>query len=117
MEERDLKDRTYTFALRVYKLLELFPKTKGADNISYQLYKSSAPTAANYRASVRAKSRPDYTNKHKIVLEEVDESNFWLCFARDVGILNGNEELDLLIKESEELTAIFAKSVKTLSAQ
>lgn len=72
--------------------------------------------AANYRAVNRAKSGSDFTNKMKIVLEEADESNFWLNFIKDVAILpESDSQLTDLIKESNELTAIFSASVKTLS--
>lgn len=60
-------------------------------------------------------NKSDFLNKMKIVLEEADESNFWLTFIKDLELLKENKELDLLIQESSELTAIFTKSVKTLS--
>ena len=115
MDKNDLIERTRKFAVRVFKLLDDLPKSKSSDVISYQLLKSASSTAANYRASTRAKSRADFANKMKIVLEEADESNFWLTFIKDLDLLNENKELDMLIQESFELTAIFTKSVKTLT--
>lgn len=115
MDKKDLIERKRKFAISVFKLLDHFPKSKSTDVISYQLLRSASSTAANYRASTRAKSRTDFANKTKIVLEEADESNFWLTFIKDLEILKENKELDLLIRESDELTAIFTKSVKTLT--
>lgn len=78
--------------------------------------KSSSSVAANYRAVIRAKSSNDFKNKMKIVLEEADESNFWLTFIADVELLSiEDKELNLLTKESNELTAVFAASIKTLN--
>lgn len=74
--------------------------------------------AANYRAVNRAKSKTDFGNKIKIVLEEADESNFWLTFLADIEIVNRDDkELNFLIKESDEFIAIFTASLKTLNSQ
>lgn len=74
--------------------------------------------AANYRAVNRAKSKIDFGNKIKIVLEEADESNFWLTFLADIEIVNRDDkELNFLIKESDEFIAIFTASLKTLNSQ
>ena len=116
MNKSDLTERTRKLAIRVFKLVETFPKSKAADVISYQLLKSASSVAANYRSSSRAKSRADFSNKMKIVLEETDESNFWLTFIKDLNLLKETKELEVLINESSELTAIFTKSVKTLSS-
>ncbi|MBI3500382.1 MAG: four helix bundle protein [Bacteroidetes bacterium] len=115
MNKNDLIERTRKFAIRVFKLVDLLPKSKATDVISYQLLKSASSVAANYRASARAKSRVDFSNKIKTVLEEADESNFWLTFIKDLELLIKNKELNELIQESSELTAIFTTSVKTLS--
>ncbi len=92
------------------------PKTQGAKVVSYQLLKSSSSEAANYRAACRGKSRADFINKMKIVEEEADESLFWLQFIKDVELINNDSELDALIKEADELVAIFTKSLKTLKS-
>lgn len=115
MNKNELLDRTKKFAIRVFKLVEKLPKTEASKVITYQLLKSSSSVAANYRAVNRAKSKSDFANKIKIVLEESDESNFWLSFIIDVGLLKSDEEINSLIKESDEFIAIFTASLKTLS--
>ena len=116
MDKFELMERTRKFAVDVYKLVNRFPKTQGAKVISYQLLKSSSSEAANYRAACRGKSRADFINKMKIVEEESDESLFWLQFIKDVELVKDNFELDILIKEANELVAIFTKSLKTLKS-
>ena len=115
MDKKELLNRTKQFAIRVFKLVEKLPKTEAAKVITYQLLKSSSSVAANYRAVNRAKSKIDFANKIKIVLEESDESNFWLTFIIDVGLLKPDEEVNSLIKESDEFIAIFTSSLKTLA--
>jgi len=116
MDKFELIARTKKFAIRVFKLIERIPVTTGTKVISYQLLKSSSSVAANYRAACRAKSKADFLNKLKIVEEESDESLFWLTFIKDLGILIYDMELDALIKEADELVAIFSQSLKTLKS-
>ncbi|HRK52487.1 MAG TPA: four helix bundle protein [Cyclobacteriaceae bacterium] len=116
MNKQELIRRTREFARRVFKLIERLPRGQASQVITYQLMKSSSSVAANYRAVIRAKSSNDFKNKMKIVLEEADESNFWLTFIADVELLSiEDKELNLLTKESNELTAVFAASIKTLN--
>ena len=118
MDKHELISRTRKFAIQVFKLVERLPKSEAAKVVTYQLLKSSSSVAANYRAANRAKSKADFLNKIKIVLEEADESNFWIVFIGDVELLvKEDKELNLLIKESDELTAIFTASLKTLNRQ
>ena len=118
MDKNELQERTKRFAIRFFKLVERLPKSEASKVVTFQLLKSSSSVAANCRAVNRAKSKFDFINKIKIVLEEADESNFWLTFIADVELLNNDDkELNVLIKESDELTAIFTASLKTLSQQ
>ena len=118
MDKHELADRTRKFAIAVFKLMERLPRSEASKVITYQLLKSASSVGANYRASNRAKSNADFISKIKIVLEEADESNFWLTFISDVELLKKDDkELMLLIKESDELTAIFTASLKTLNKQ
>jgi four helix bundle protein len=80
MDKRELLDRTRQFAILVFRLADRLPKSDSSKVILYQLLKASSSVAANYRAVNRAKSKADFANKIKIVLEEADESNFWLTF-------------------------------------
>ena len=112
MDKIQLQSRTKNFALRVFKMVEKLPKSKGVEVIIYQLIKASTSVAANYRAACRAKSRADFINKLKIVEEESDESLFWLEFIADLNLMDF-KLLDNLLKEANELVAIFTASVKT----
>jgi four helix bundle protein len=112
MNRKDLEERTKRFYINVIKLCSLLPKNVVAFEIAKQLIRSAGSVASNYRASKRAKSTSDFIYKIQIVLEEADESNYWLTVIRDADILNITL-LDELIAESNELTAIFAATDKT----
>ena len=81
-------------------------------HIQGQLIRSSTSVAANYRAACIAHSKAGFISKLSIVIEESDESSFWLEFIIDEELLS-KEKINPIFKESEELTAIFFSSRKT----
>lgn len=81
-------------------------------HVQGQLIRSSTSVAANYRAACIAQSKAGFISKLSIVIEESDESSFWLEFIIDEELLP-KEKVAPLLKESEELTAIFFSSRNT----
>jgi four helix bundle protein len=104
----DLKRRTQQFALRIMRLCERLPQRPAA-RIGNQLLRSGTSIGANYRAARRARSDAEFTSKLGIVLEEADESVYWLELLATGGIV-APEKLGPLLREAEELVAIFAAS-------
>ena len=92
------------------------PKNAAGFETAKQLIKAAGSVGANYRASVRAKSSDDFIYKIEVVLEEADESHYWLEVVRDAKLQEG-KELDRLISEANELTAIFSATDKTNKAK
>jgi four helix bundle protein len=116
MNEQELKQRTNKFALRILDLADALPQTRSGSVIAGQIIRSGTSVAANYRALCRAKSRADFINKTSIVEEEDDESCFWLQLLIDRGLLAA-ARVQPLLKEANELTAIFVASRKTAAAR
>lgn len=112
MTPDEMKKRLRTFALRCVKLALSFRKNAAGNVVGYQLIKSSTSSAANYRAACRGKSRADFVAKMKIVEEELDESDFWIGFAAECGLVTQNLVEDLL-REANELIAIVVASLHT----
>jgi len=112
MDEKALKQRTKEFAHRCVKLSMGLPKTYLGNHSKGQLIRCSTSVASNYRATCIAQSKASFVSKLSIVLEEVDESHFWLEFIIDERLLREERVLPLL-KEAEQLTAIFISSRKT----
>ncbi|WNH12772.1 four helix bundle protein [Thalassobellus suaedae] len=112
--KEQLKKRTKIFAHNCVKLTQSLPNAYLSNHIKSQLIRCSTSVAANYRATCIAQSKPSFTAKISIVIEEVDESNFWLEFALDENIIE-KHQIENLMKESSELTAIFMASRKTAS--
>lgn len=103
----EMKKRTKQFALRIVRVFRSLPKSEEARIIGKQLLRSGTSVAANYRAVCRARSKPDFVSKIGVVVEETDETVFWLELLAEAEILK-KDQLDLLMKEANELLAIFA---------
>jgi four helix bundle protein len=112
MDRKILQQRTKQFHIDVIKLCEDLPKNAAGFETAKQVIRSAGSVGANYRTTVRAKSKTDFIYKIEIVLEEADESMYWLEVIRETNLKTGNE-IERLIKEANELTAIFAATDKT----
>src|SRR5688500_14030976 len=102
MNEKDLKLRTKRFALEIVKFWESLPKDDTCKTLGRQLLRSGTSVAANYRAVCRAKSKPDFISKFGVVLEEADESAFWIELLIESGKVRP-EKAQLILKEANEL--------------
>ena len=111
----EMKNRTRQYALRVIKLFKALPKTEEARVIGRQLLRAGTSVGANYRAVCRARSKAEFIAKIGIVVEETDESIFWLELLIDGDIVIKERLADLLC-ETNELLAIFAASHHTARA-
>jgi len=112
MNPDELKMRTKNFALRVIKLNKNLPAGKDAEVLGHQLLRAATSVGANYRAACRARSQADFISKITIVEEEADETAYWIELFIESGIIKKELLIDLL-KEANELTAIFTASGNT----
>jgi four helix bundle protein len=106
MTNDELIERTMDFAVRILRMAEKLPRTTGGQVVARQVTRSGTSVAANYRAALRGKSRADFINKITIVLEEADETGFWIDFAGRAKLLPRNR-LNPLRDEAEQLVRIF----------
>ena len=107
-----LKERTKRFALQIIRLCRTLPRSQEASIICRQLLRSATSVGANYRAVCRARSTPDFVSKLSIVLEEADESLFWIELLLESGAAKV-EKIEFVRKEANELVSIFVASLRT----
>jgi four helix bundle protein len=107
-----LKLRTKKFAMRVLTLYRALPRTQEARILGAQLLRSSTSIGANYRAACRGRSRAEFVAKLGIVLEEADETVFWLELIQEAAIFPEGK-MRSLCKEANELVSIFVSSIRT----
>lgn len=113
MNSSELKDRTFSFAIRVINMAKSTRWNEFDKIIIRQLVRAATSVAANYRAALRSKSKRDFLYKLKIVQEEADECYFWMELIIRAGIIPGSKLSSLSI-EANELTAIFTAQCKTV---
>ena len=112
MKHQNLKDRTQKFALDVIRFVENLPATETCKTLGRQLLRSGTSVGANYRAVCRARSRNDFISKMGIVLEEADESAFWIELLI-AAAKTTPEQASALRCEANELVAIATSSINT----
>jgi four helix bundle protein len=109
---RELKERTKAFAIRVFRMSQAIPRTREANVLMQQLLRCATSMAANYRAAGRARSKAEFISKLGVVVEEADETVFWLEFLADTGIVRATKLRELL-NEANQLLLIFSASRST----
>jgi four helix bundle protein len=112
MNREEFKARTKAFALRVIKVVDALPRDTVAKTLGHQLLRSGTSVAANYRASVRAKSAADFISKIGTVEEECDESILWMELLIESDRMKAHRLADLM-REGGEILAITVASIKT----
>jgi four helix bundle protein len=112
MTSEEMKKRTKEFAHRCVKLAITLPKTALGNHVSQQLIRCATSVAANYRATLLSQSKAAFISKISIVIEESDESEFWLEFIMDERLME-HERILPLFNEAHELTSIFVATRKT----
>ena len=117
MDSEKFKARTKNLALRVIRLVEALPKNRQtAEVIGKQLLRSATSVGANYRAACRGKSTADLIAKLSIVLEEADESLYWMEQQSEAELIPA-ERLQSLMRETNEIVAMLVTSLKTLRSK
>ena len=107
-----LLKRTKQFALRIIKLFQSLPKSGEGQIIGKQTLRCGTSVAANYRAACRARSKSEFYSKMSNVVEEADETLFWIELLIEAKIVPEKKLLPLQ-KETIELLSIFSKARKT----
>lgn len=108
------RERTKKLCLSIIKSLSVLPYSEDLSVIRKQIYRSSTSVAANYRAMSRARSEKERFSKLCIVVEEADETQFWLEIIEELGYLNA-DQMSYLRTESDEIVKIMTSYKKKLS--
>lgn len=108
----ELKSRTKKFALNIIRLFRSLPRAEDVRIIARQVLRSGTSVAANYRAACRARSRAEFIAKLGTVVEDADETVFWLELLVESGMAQ-QQLVAAIAKEANELLAIFAASQRT----
>lgn len=105
-----LKKRTKKLAVDVILFCDSLKACKASSIVTYQLVKAATSTGANYRAACRARSKAEFFSKICIVVEEVDETEYWLEIIDEASLSKDKIELARLTNEANEITKIMTKA-------
>lgn len=108
----DLASRLIEFAARIGKVVDALPDTRLGRHVAGQLVRCGTAGAPNYAEARGAESKKDFVHKLGICLKEVRESQCWLELIVRADLLPGSR-LAQLLDESDQLIAIFVKSITT----
>lgn len=109
----DLKERTKQFVLAIIELYRELSKTGEGRVIGNQVLRSGSSVGSNYRAACRGRSDREFYSKLCTVVEEADETVFWLEIIIESSILPATKVASLL-DEAKQILAIMASSRKTV---
>ena len=105
-----LRKRTKKFAVDVIVFCNSLIRNRSASVVEYQLVKCATSVGANYRSACRARSKPEFFSKICIVVEEADETEYWLNIIEEARMSEDQEELTRLKTEANEIIRIMTKA-------
>ena len=111
VQSDQLKERTMSFSVTVLRLIDRFQRGTAANVVGHQLAKSATSVGANYRAACSARSKAEFIAKLQIVVEEAEETVYWLDVIARAELLAVDAKI--IRAEANELLAIFASSLRT----
>ena len=111
-----MRQRTTAYALRIIRMYTALPKNAVANVLGYQALRSGTSVGAQYREACRARSDAELVSKLDSVLQELDETEYWLDLLVRSETVTA-KRLDALIAETKELNAMFTTSVKNIKAR
>ncbi len=112
MRENILKNKSYSFAIRIVNLYKYLKDEKKEYVLSKQILRSGTAIGALVSESEYAQSKADFVNKLSVALKETNESKYWLDILKDTDFLSISM-YESIVPEVEELLKLLISSIKT----
>lgn len=109
----DLQERLIEYAIKIINIAEKLPGNQTGKHISSQILRSGTSPAPNYGEAQSAESPSDFIHKMKISLKELRETEVWLKIIVRANLIQASIKISPLLQETDELIAIFFKSIDT----
>jgi four helix bundle protein len=109
----DLEERLIDYSVEILEIIDLLPNNKGANHLGSQLVRSSTAPALNYGEAQAAESRQDFIHKMRVSLKELRESRVCMKVIKKRKYLRDELKIIAALSETEQLIAIFVKSIQT----
>ena len=111
-----LKEKSFSFALRIVKLNKMLVTEKKEFVLSKQVLRSGTAIGALVRESENAASSRDFLNKLTIALKEADETSYWLELLYRSEYISF-ELYSSLGKDCNEIIKILVSRIKTIKTK
>ena len=111
----NLEERLIDFSIIILNVIEQLPNDKIGNHLGGQLLRSGTSPALNYGEAQSAESRNDFIHKMKICLKELRETSICLKIIIRKPVMENLVLAEKAYAESNELAAIFNKSIETAS--
>ena len=111
-----LREKSFTFALRIVKLVQSLENESRDWVLSRQLLKSGTSIGANVREARFAQSNSDFVSKLSISLKEGEETEYWLELLYAAGRIP-KVEFNALYQELNWLIGTLVNIVKSCKAK
>ncbi len=114
MNKSDLENRLIDCAVQIIKICEILPKTRAGNTLSNQIVRSGTSPALNYGEAQSAESKKDFIHKLKVILKELRETYICLKIIKKAKMLQKTDFLECVMRENNEMIAIFVSSLNTV---
>jgi four helix bundle protein len=114
--KNEFKKRLYKFTLNLIGFIDKLPNDGVSRRLGDQLLRSGTSIIGNYIEGLAASSKKDFTNYFNTSLKSTNESKLWFALLRDSKRVDENE-VNVFLKELDEISKIFASSILTLKAK
>src|SRR5687767_9931825 len=110
----DLEERLINYSVLILDIVDALPDNKGANHLANQMVRSGTVPSLMYGEAQSSESRKDFIHKMRLPLKELRETHNCLKILSRMCYQNApNERMAQAVNESQELIAIFAKSIDT----
>ena len=107
-----VKQKSFSFAVRIVKLTEFLRENKKEQVMSKQLLRCGTSIGANVAEAQQAQSKPDFISKLNIALKESAEADYWLCLLHETGYLS-KQQFSSIISDCREVEKMLVSIVKS----
>ena len=113
MNEYNITDRCFKFAVRIVKLCRFLEKQdRVSRTLANQLLRSGTSVGANVEEAQAGQSKPDFISKMSISRKEARETLYWLRLLKESDSVE-SDKLSEILKEADELVRILTAIVKS----
>jgi len=111
--ENPVRDKSYTFALKIVKLYRTLSEGKREFVLSKQVLRSGTSIGANIEEALGGQSEKDFQSKLLIAYKEARETHYWLRLLHDSGYID-DKNFDSISLDCNELLRLLGSITKSM---